>query len=281
MKRDIEQKILNKLLANNLWLSKIKDDCKNQVVFLAIRKNQFDFYHKGGRLFNFGKNGFRTHIKYAAVIDSIHNNYLTENELKHYTLKSDFETNYPRIKENCSNYSGIEATGVSDIYHKYSYISKSNIVVLDIEVSFKSLNEEKTQDRIDILFLNKEIKTLMFAEAKHYSNKEIWSEGKPDVVKQVERYEKQIINKKEEILTEYSEYVKIINSIFSKSLPEPNEIEQKVPLLIFGFDNDQKNGRLKKHILNRQKEWNIRIYPVGNINNLVPDNLWKLTTRRK
>lgn len=283
MKRNIEENILNKLLLDNLWINQIKNDCKKQKVFLAIRNNEIDFYRKGGRLFNFGKNGFKTHIKYAATIESTRNNYLTENELSKYKLALDFYTNYNRIMENCANYSGVEAIGVSDIYHKHSYISEENVVVLDIEVSFKSLIEDKKQDRIDILFLNKSDKSLMFVEAKHYSNMEIWSKGEPDVVQQIRRYENQILKNKNEILTEYSKYIKIINSIFDfdKPFPEPKEIELKVPLLIFDFDNDQKKGRLKKHILSRQKDWNIKIYPIGNINNIVPDKFWKVITRKK
>jgi hypothetical protein len=58
---------------------------------------------------------------------------------------SDFTKNYPRIKENCNLYSGIEAMGVSEIYHNYSYLSDNRIVVLDIMV----------QDVIDYFVKNK------------------------------------------------------------------------------------------------------------------------------
>jgi hypothetical protein len=55
--------------------------------------------------------------------------------------------------------------GVSSLYHKHSYLSDNNIVVLDIEVSFESFNEEHSQDRIDILLYKKDTKTLQFVEA--------------------------------------------------------------------------------------------------------------------
>ena len=116
---------------------------------------------------------------------------------------------------------------------------------MDIEVSFQSIDELDKHDRIDILLYNKSKRTLQFVEAKHFSNKEIWSENTPKVVSQVHRYELQIKHREQDILSECIEYVKVLNVIFGLTLPEPIDIENKVTLLIFGFDNDQKNGRLK------------------------------------
>lgn len=274
MKRRLEKHIKDKLVKSSLWINEIEKDCKTQNVFFAIRDNQIDFYHKGGRLFCFDNNDFKTHLKYASVITSNGKDYLTETELSTYKLASDFETNYLRIKENCSNYSGIEASGVSDIYHKHSYLSDSNVVVLDIEVSFESLNEGNKQDRIDILFFNKKTKTLQFVEAKHFSNNEIWSKSTPKVISQINRYESQIQKRKIEILSEYVEYVKTINKIFGISLPKPIDIDKKVTLLIFGFDNDQKKGRLKELIIKKDEYKGIKFYPIGNIKQIVTENLW-------
>lgn len=264
MKRRLEKIIEDKLISSRLWSNEIKQDCKKQNVFLAIRDNRIDLYHKGGKLFTYDRNGFKTHLKYASVISSNGKDYLTEAELLDYKLASDFESNYQRIKENCSNYTGIEALGVSEIYHKHSYLSDSNVVVLDVEISFESLNEENTQDRIDILLFNKESKTLQFVEAKHFSNSEIWSRKTPKVISQIKRYESQLLKRKKEILAEYIDYIKIINKIFGIALPDPVEVDDNVTLLIFGFDNDQKNGRLKKLITQNKEYTGTKIYAIGN-----------------
>ena len=58
MRRRLETKIKDDLLKSELWINKIKDDCEKQKVFFAIRDNVVDFYHKGGRLFNYS-NTFR------------------------------------------------------------------------------------------------------------------------------------------------------------------------------------------------------------------------------
>jgi hypothetical protein len=149
------------------------------------------------------------------------------------------------------------------------------VVVLDIEVSFESLNESNTQDRIDLLLYKKDSGVLQFVEAKHYSNKEIWSNKIPKVIEQIKRYEAQVAQRKKQILSEYSEYVKTIYSLFNISLPVPIDIEKKVILLIFGFDRDQQNGRLKKLITGNPAYSGIKNYSIGNIKQIVIENLWK------
>jgi len=138
-KRNLDKDIIKKLQETDLWKNHLKSDCEkeNPDVFFAIRNNEIGFYHKGGRLFGYDKNGFKTHFKYASVMENTDKNYLTETELSQTKLISKFSENYKRIKENCALYSGDETKGVSEIYHKNSYLnSNANIVVLDIEVSF-------------------------------------------------------------------------------------------------------------------------------------------------
>lgn len=272
--RKLEKSVIDEFIKSNLWVNCLEDDCKKQNIFLAIRNNSIGIYHKGGRLFGFDKNVFKTHLKYASVIDNSDKDYLTEIELSKKNLISDFTNNYQGIKENCNLYSGIEAKGVSEIYHKYSYLSNVRIVVLDIEISFEVSEKSsgKTQDRIDILLYDLDNKILKFVEAKHYSNKEIWSRTCPKVIEQIEKYETQIERNKKEILIAYKNYINVINEIFKLKLPIPEKVEDKVTLLIFGFDDDQKKGRLKKLILKNSAYKGFHLYcKQDNIN---PTKLW-------
>jgi hypothetical protein len=279
MKRILKEAVIDNLLKSKLWQNKIKNDCINQNVFFTIRNNRIDLYHKGGLLFTFDETGFKTHIKYAAVIgsdDDDQQNYLTESDLEKLKIPS-YYSGYGRIKENCSKYSGVEAAGVSALYHNHSYLSEKDMVVLDIEVSLKSIEGEgKKQDRVDVVLLNKKTGTIQFVEAKHFSNKELWRpKEKPAVTKQIKRYEGQVKMRRNDLLTEYQEYVKCINDIFTLSLPGPTAIDDRVTLLIFGFDNDQKKGRLDKFInLNNLFE-GVKIYQKGNIKKFEMHALWK------
>lgn len=272
MNRTIKPSILQDLINTSLWKNKLYDDCLNQNVFFAIRRNRVDFYHKGGLLFKYEFNEFKTHIKYAAVINKDdETNYLSQSQLSSIKLATDFETNYERIKENCSKYSGVEATGVSEIYHEHSFLSNSNTIVLDIEVAFRTEDASRKQDRVDVVLYNLKTQRIHFVEAKHFSNKELFSTSHPKVLSQLKRYQLQITTGSTNILREYRNLVDTINSIFKQTIPMPVDIDENVILLIFGFDADQKNGRLKKSILKNPVYSGTRIYAKGNISKVIPD----------
>jgi len=277
--RNLDNSIIDELQKSDLWINHLKSDCKNQEVFFAIRNNEIGFYRKGGRLFGYDEtNAFNTHFKYASVMEkAVEDNYLTETELSNSKLISKFSDNYKQIKDNCERYSGDEAKGVSEIYRKNSYLSGKKIVVLDIEVSFEALDrtDGKTQDRIDILLFDTESRKLKFVEAKHFSNSEIWSRKTPKVIKQIEKYEKQIKVKKTEIIKAYTKYIDIINSIFATKLPLPVNVEDKVTLLIFDFDRNQQNGRLKELIKEKTAYNGHIVYDIGDVTGINLENLWK------
>jgi hypothetical protein len=275
-----DSELIEKLLESDLWQKKIKDDCIDQKVLFTIRKKRIDLYHKGGLLFTFDvSKGFKTHIKYAAVIDTDEDtlkNYLSESEIESRELPHDYSKGYKRIKENCSNYSGVEAAGVSALYHSHSCFSGSDVVVLDIEVSFTSLElDGSKQDRVDVVLLNKKNGKLQFVEAKHFSNKELWSKSQPPVIKQIKRYEGQILEKRKDIVSKYKIYIEHLNYIFDLALPVPTEIDDRVTLLVFGFDKDQKNGRLSKQINNNPFYDGVKTYQKGDIKDFKMNALWK------
>ena len=269
--------VIDRLQKEHLFVRQLKDDCLREQAFLAIRKDTIDFYHKGGRLFKYDTKHFHTHIKYASVIPRKGKDYLTEQELasgKH-RLIDDFEKEYRRIKENCHLHAGVEALGVSYLYNQHSYLCNNNVVVLDIEVSFGAQESHRSQDRIDVLLFNKDTRTLQFVEAKHYSNKHLWSTTKPRVIEQIERYRNQIKAHKGQIIREYVRYIDYVNQLFSVSLPTPKHLEDDVTLLIFGFDKDQQKGRLTTNIRQNPHYKNIQLYTIGNIKRIVSNNMWK------
>jgi len=270
-KKDLISK--KKLQNESLWKNHLEADCRKGEVFFAIRNDRLDFYHKGGRLFSYTDKGFTTHVKYAAVIDQADSKYyLNEAELGTFRLTTDFMSNLVRIKENCKNYSGDEAKGISEIYQRYSYLSGEAIVILDIEVAF-----EGNEDRIDILLFDTKSATLRFVEAKHFSNSAIWSKkGRPEVVDQIERYEQRLQTARNNIISEYTKYVRSLNSLFGITLPKPKTVDDKVALLIFGFDVDQKEGRLNDLVIQNPHYKGMKVYCIGDVRGIVPANLWKV-----
>jgi hypothetical protein len=225
-KRILSSALIAKLKEETLFKKCLLPDIKNGDIFPAIRNKYIDFYYKGGCLFRYDGE-FRTHIKYASVLDHL-KDYISQNELSKAHHTSNFIEAYSRIKENCSLYSGIERSSLWYIHKKYSYINNPNIMVLDIEVSFakETKNEDESKigrDQIDLLIFNKKEKTLRFYEAKHFSNSEIWTKegNEPKVQKQIDRYNSQIKNNETEIIEEYSKYIDALNSLFELYLDKP------------------------------------------------------------
>jgi len=257
--RQLDPGLIQQLQSEPLF-EKLRDDIRNGEVFPAIRGNRIDFYHKGGLLFRFdGK--FRTHFKYASVLDfeKADPDYINEKDLRGRNPICSFVDGYPRIKQNCQLYSSVESEGVSALYSRHSYAStvqmtSRNVVILDIEVSFErqvdrgrldgpAKEGKRTQDRIDLVLLNKVTRKLRFYEVKHFSNSEIWAQkgASPRVCKQLTRYDKQLQSKSEGILRAYGEYNRITNTLFDLQHEGPNGICEQTALLIFGYDSYQKD----------------------------------------
>jgi hypothetical protein len=269
--REIDDKIIKSLMATDLWTKKLSTDCSNGEVFFAIRDNYISFYYKGGNLFTFRNKGFSTHVKHAGVINGLSKGEISENDLSSAKLIDNFLSGYDRIKENCEKYSLKEAQRVSCLYHKNPYTSdKKKVVVLDIEITAPV----DSDNQMDILLFNKELKELRFIEAKLYDNDEIKSKTKPKVIEQMERYQ-DMINRRKDFLPAYQKCTNTLNKIFNLNLPEPLKIDDKLGLLILDFDDDQKKGGLEK-ITKNLDAYNISYYSKGD-NEIDAETLWKKT----
>jgi hypothetical protein len=272
--RSVDGDLIKRMKSEPLWKN-LCEDCKKGEVFLAIRNKAISFYHKGGRLFTYNmEEGFKTHVKYASIIEAEPDedsdlNYLTEAKLKKYKPINDFASHYGQIKKNCEILAGKEAFGVSNIYKNYSYLSKNDIVVLDLEVTLTSGKE-----RVDILLFNKATRSLQFVEAKDYSNQDLFSTTEPKVIKQMQRYETQL-NKKgfvDKVVKEYNGYIEVLNELFGTKLPPAKEVLKTVILLIFGFDANQRDGRLDKWVRANQCFKGKRVYTKQK--SIDPKDIW-------
>jgi hypothetical protein len=254
------------LRGHELWTERLREDCERGEVFATVRRDCMDFYYAGGRLFHYDGREFSTHIKYASVIDASDEdaNYLTAEQLRDRVLISDFVSGYESIKEKCGLYARTEAAGVADVYKINGYMARHTpeVILLDVEIAFGS---RKTQ-RIDFLLMNTRTRTLRFVEAKHFSNREIWSTGTPAVVGQIARYERAISRERNAILSAYGAHVEYINALFPAArLPPPQDLDGRVTLYVFGFDNDQKHGRLKQLIIDNPEYGGVNVYAAQSV----------------
>ena len=289
-RRNLSAEIVNNLTRSNLYVDKLLPDIVSGEVFPAIRRDRIDFYHGGGKLFSYNGNEFSTHIKYASIINDYSGDYINNSQLAKLNLIPNFFEGYKRIKENCVNYAGVESNGVYNAYKNGSYAkyllnrTEETVVILDIEISFIKEDANNKQNRIDILLYNINTRTLRFIEAKHFTNGEIWSKvgNVPKVSKQIERYKDQIEHKYDEILSAYRNYIEVVNHIFfevddlnaSQSIPFPEKIDKDITLLLFGFDKDQRDGRLRILIEENPSVTGFNLYRKGNIKTVKLTNFW-------
>lgn len=248
--RGVDQGLIDLLKMEPLFQNCLRPDIDSGDVFPAIRNDCIDFYYGGGKLFLYSKDGFKTHHKYASIIEPPVAAYISQTDLSKARLIQSFESGYGRIKELCQKYGDIEATGRDHLLKRFSIVkcgTDENIVAVDIEAAMSNVDEETTQktDRIDLVLYNQKADSIHFVEVKHYSNPELWAKGRPKVVGQIERYEKQIRKRKVEILTAYKTYVLNLNNLFGLNIDLPQYVSDRVGLYIFGFDDDQKKGRLQ------------------------------------
>ena len=280
--KDLSDQLISELLGNPLFIDCIRPDCLKKdryksKIFPAVRNGNVCFYYRGGRAFQYDGE-FKTHRKYLTLIKKFKDDYVSERMIQNPKIINNFYDQYKDIKDACKQYQGIESIGVSYLYSNYSFLNlDSDIVVLDVEISFKSVSdkEDEKMDRVDILLFSKNEQSLGFVEAKHFSNPELWSNTTPKCVLQIKRYNDQIKQRSKEILSQYSKYVQINNQLFGINLPEPSKIQPQCGLYVFGFDANQKKAKIDDTLENTMKNEGIKYYARGDYKNADANTIWK------
>lgn len=269
-KRGLNTKLLELLAAarnSNSWWKSIVDD---KDLFIAIRDDYLNVYYQGNSLMKISESSGKlicdihykyllspSHSKpYVKFEDSLAVNFgaesrasLLANELTSKTISD--------LKKAAKVYGGEEKEGVHKIM-----LSNENIIDTEIAFSVKDENSDQTTaKRIDFAALRTGANgqnEIVFYEAKHYSNSELFAQtGEPKVVGQIRVYEQEYIEKMQaEIISAYSQYFDDFQKITGTSLgTAPVAVNPNVRLVIFGFDQDQKEGSNFNRRINKLKKY--------------------------
>lgn len=143
------------------------------------------------------------------------------------------------------------------------------------------------QDRLDVATLEKrdgERVEVVFHEAKHFSNGELRaSPGRiPKVAGQIKRYRRALTHHADDLARSYREVCKAlvrINGIRQRLDPQAPALDQLIQqvagsarlpvidpeprLLVFGFDQDQRDGAWKSHRVRLEDEHGINVTALG------------------
>lgn len=255
------------------WLRDALGDPK---LFFALRDERIDVYYRGRALYSIEFSGGRvipkTHVKYLILDDG-------DQYIKMRNGSFDYKRRYlqgvyqekvslRQMKAAARTFSGVESVGVYDAINKDPF-------VIDVEVAFNRSSESVTerddleagrkQDRIDVVRLRKESEgvDLVFWEAKHFSNSELFNDK---ILNQLAAYEKQLQAREDQLLTAFQnvcafhlslsrlrknlgfdgatdDHLEMLEGLASGSLPL--NVVKEPSLFVFGFDSDQKKGRWK------------------------------------
>lgn len=277
--RSFDQDMIIKIKETKLFSDFLKPDILNGKVFPAIRNNSIQFYYKGGLLFKYDKNGFQTHYKYLINNDWLENNkYIINNdgeEIKENNLIiKNFVEGYDSIKKTLDKYAKPEATLTSEFYKKSIFKKdvKGDNLLIDIEAAFEKQAEEVDEcdvpvtgeksrvgtDRIDVVFLDKKAKRVIFCEVKRFDDERIYSKNskEAEVIGQLKRYKQQIDNKErsKEMVVAYKSALRVYTQLFDIPSFEVEDIYEQAVLFVTGCPKILYDGKTKEAVKKIQKE---------------------------
>lgn len=254
------------------WL---RDALKDKELFFALRNDRVDVYYRGGAAYSIyfrdGKIIPETHVKYlvfGARYIRLTDGRFSYSPDQHMQTVYQEGTSLQQIKAAIKNYVGVEGKGVYEAIKGYP-------LVADVEIAFRrEKNDEidderiepsghRRQDRIDVCLVQTDggDLRLRFWEAKHFTNPELFSD---DILTQLQGYEDQLVSRRMELLDAYRNVCRFNSDLAELRMSmgidhardsyadvwrdiadgrTPLVLDEKPSLLVFGFDNDQKNGR--------------------------------------
>lgn len=241
---------LNDLYADEKsWWRKIADD---KDIFVLIRNNELRVQANGGLLLQINQ-GLQGNI-----VCKIHEDFLslrseknpyvvleqtTSGPIQRVEGLNGFVKHYARIKRRINIFTGKERQAVQ-------YLANKVPQVVDIEIGFegelKQNASKKSVPRIDMAAIT-DNGTLVFFEVKLFSNSEIRSKKTPKVVRQLEKYQKILSQKENEIIAAYQEQLAIYSQMNGKFFSNRARkisnlsIQPYARLIITDFDASQRD----------------------------------------
>ena len=259
---------LNREYEKGSWWKTIVHDPD---LFIGIRENYLNVYFKGASLLKLkhtaGHLIGKTHFKY--LLKDLHRegskNYV-KFEDGHFRdfdtggFYNDMGKDLKKIKETPDLFQGDEKKGVHQII-----IDNKNAI--DTEIAFGKSRKGSNKKQFDFaaLWQEKNGLKLVFYEAKVFSSREIRAkiDKPPPVIDQIERYEKLLSERMEEIWKSYRRVAANILDLTGYASRRSDLLQQakdgnfdicpEVRLVIFNFDNAPKEG-------SKCPQWSIYVF---------------------
>ena len=256
LKEDFIEALNREYGKDDSWWKQIVND---EDLFIAIRDNYLDVYYQGNQVMKLsqekGKLIGETHHRYLFGGNRYlrsHNGVIGSDQFDNVERLSSFGTDLQKIKNASRAYAGDERKGVHSIIRR-------NYNTIDVEVALpqKRNGQKGTAKRIDFAAFQETdggSLELRFFEAKYFSNPELRAKngGRPDVLKQIETYERLLKDQKGALKEAYADAIDDLLELEGiaddrkKTLKQCKDQGFEVCILprlvIFGFDDSQKRA---------------------------------------
>lgn len=195
----------------------------DRAVFPAIRKDEIDFYYKGGCLYRYSHGTFKrdkNYTEYGTNADGLS---------QYERAKTETENKYTR-----TDGAPAERNLLNDLYcHTFYLQRKTAVVVLDIEVNLNgNVNAGK---KCDLVLYNTDTAELMFVEGKVFHDRRVNVQigHIPEVIKQVNLYTAALAEQRQAIIEQYNNHVRIVNALFGTHYAAPAKLIEPAKLLVY------------------------------------------------
>ena len=217
-------------------LKEIQCDIRAGSVFPALRENEIHLYHEGGRLLRIRPQSAYSHSKYARGCGS------GEVSLPPGWLTS---AKYEELKDRCRERNSKCLTDdrearretwiVSRLFKRFSVWADEACPdqpkLIDVEVRLRC-GIIRSARMVDLLFLDDDAR-LTFVEVKREYDGRVRSTETPEVVEQICRYEKGLIENQNDVVCAYSKAGDVLGEAFGLNpFGGPAELFKRVPILV-------------------------------------------------
>ena len=254
------------------------EDMLNGEVFATIWAGCVYFYYQGKMLFAYDGT-FKACLAKAFVpqYDGFeHIEMMDETELAGMKHHVDFRDAYEKIKMRFLFW---EDTDVSARFYPFSFAAYpcEQYFVLDTRIEWDT--EIQVVVPHCFLLMDAHAGRLLFCAAMKYSGMEGPLEyDVKELTYQLERYRDRIAEQRDDIIEQYGQYTRAMEALTGIGLPAPTGVCGDCGLLIYGFDEDQQNGKLKK-ITDSLTEMGWSVCAVRDIEDVTPETLFTRLAR--
>ena len=269
----IDMRIIEKLRGEPLFTERLFEDIITGRVFPSIRDGYVKFHYGGTFMFRY--DGAFATICQVGFVPQADDEFIDVDETLLAGMKPQarFVDAYEQIRYRCMWSSGLRGGDVPALY-KFSFAAYHCEWYFVLDMGDLLGGHLYYYNSHDLLLMDAHTGRLLFCRAVSYSDMQLaLAEEVKNIADQLEEYRNLIAKHRDEIISWYGQYTRAMQALTGIGLPAPTGVCGDCGLLIYGFDEDQQNGKLKK-ITDSLTKMGWPVCAVRDISDVTPETLF-------